>query len=124
MADETWALNERRTSVTKLTPAYYFGVALCLYIVWAFATALGAALNTLIPDPKLFGFDFVFPAVFICLVVGFTQSRHAIPVVLMSALTAVAVKSYFGGTFYIIAGGLAGMSVAAFIRNPATRDTK
>ena len=115
MADETWALNERRASATPLTPAYYFGVALCLYILWACGTALGASLGAYIPDPKLFGFDFVFPAVFICLVIGFAKSWRTVPVILASALVAVAVKSYFGGTVYIIAGGLSGMCVAGFL---------
>lgn len=115
MADETWALNERRAQATTLTPAYYFGVALCLYVIWACGTALGAHLGTLIPDPKIFGFDFVFPAVFICLVVGFAKSWRAVPVILASALIAVIVKTYFGGTTYIIAGGIAGMCVAAFL---------
>lgn len=115
MADETWALNERRANSTPITPAYYFGVALCLYVIWAVSTALGASLGTLIPDPKLFGFDFVFPAVFICLVVGFAKSWRSVPIVLASALVAVSVKLYFGGTLYIIAGGLAGMGVATLL---------
>lgn len=115
MADETWALNEQRAQATQLTPAFYFGVALCLYVIWACGTLLGANLGTLIPDPKVFGFDFVFPAVFICLVVGFAKSWRAVPIILASALVAVAVKSFAGGTSYIIAGGLAGMCVAALL---------
>lgn len=115
MADETWALNEQRAQSAQLTPAFYFGVALCLYVLWACGTALGANLGSLIPDPKLFGFDFVFPAVFICLVVGFAKSWRAAPIILVSAIFAVAAKFYLGGTAYIIAGGLAGMSVAAIL---------
>lgn len=115
MADETWALNERRSQSQKLTPAYYFGVALCLYIIWACGTVLGANLGALIPDPKVFGFDFVFPAVFICLVFGFAKSWHAFPAILASAFVAVVVKACVGGTIYIIAGGLAGMWVASLL---------
>lgn len=121
MADETWALNEQRAQAAKLTPAYYFGVAFCLYVIWACGTALGANLGTLIPDPKVFGFDFVFPAVFICLVVGFAKSWQAVPVILTSALVTVFVKTYFGGTTYIIAGGLAGMCIAALLPEKSDR---
>lgn len=124
MADETWALNEQRATANALTPSFYFGVALCLYILWAIGTALGASLGTFIPDPKLFGFDFVFPAVFICLVIGFAQSWRAAPIIVVSAISALAAKLYLGGTFYIVIGGLAGMVTAAFLpsdeeRNPS-----
>ena len=122
MADETWALNERRASATRLTPAYYFGVALCLYVLWACGTALGAGLGAFIPDPKMFGFDFVFPAVFICLVIGFAKSWQSLPVILASGLAAVAAKLYIGGTIYIIVGGVAGMCVAALLPQSGKRD--
>ena len=115
MADETWALNEKRAAASPLTPYYYFGVALCLYILWAIGTALGAGMGSLIPDPKLFGFDFVFPAVFICLVIGFAKSWHAAPVIIASAAASLIAKLYIGGTSYIIIGGLVGMIVAALL---------
>ena len=115
MADETWALNEQRATASPLKPSYYFGVALCLYVLWAIGTALGAGMGTLIPDPKLFGFDFVFPAVFICLVIGFAKSWHAAPVIVASAAASLIAKLYLGGTSFIIVGGLAGMIVAALL---------
>lgn len=126
MADETWALSEQRAKIGTLTPAYYFGVAFCLYILWAFGTAIGAHLGQLIPDPKVFGFDFVFPAVFICLVVGFSSSWRMLPVIAVSATIAVLTKLIFGGTSFILAGGLAGMVVAALMppeRKDATHKT-
>lgn len=119
MADETWALNEQRASASPLTPSYYFGVALCLYILWAIGTALGASMGSLIPDPNLFGFDFVFPAVFICLVMSFAKSWRAAPVILASAAISLIAKLYLGGTSFIIFGGLAGMIVAAYLPQPA-----
>jgi 4-azaleucine resistance transporter AzlC len=120
MADETWALNEQRATSSPLTPAYYFGVALCLYILWAIGTALGASMGSLIPDPKLFGFDFVFPAVFICLVIGFAKSWHAAPVIIASAAASLLAKNYLGGTSFIIFGGLAGMTIAALLPQSAS----
>ncbi len=123
MADETWALSEQRAKVGPLTPAYYFGVALCLYILWAVGTAIGAHLGQLIPDPKVFGFDFVFPAVFICLVVGFSASWRMLPVIVVSAAVAVLTKMIFGGTFFILTGGLAGMLVATLLPPEAKERT-
>lgn len=120
LTDEAWATVERRALTQPLTPSYYLGAALSLYVTWQLATVTGAVLGSLIPNPERFGLDFAFPATFICLVMGFAKNWRAAPVIGVSALTAILVKQMVGGTWFVIAGGLAGIAVAAML--PAAAD--
>ena len=115
LCDETWALCERRALTEPLTKAYYAGTALTLYSVWLGATIAGAYLGNTLPPPETIGFDFVFPALFLSLVTGFARNRRAIPVILASVAASLLVKTLVSGTFFILAGGLAGMAAAALL---------
>jgi predicted branched-subunit amino acid permease len=113
LADETWATSERRALVQPLTPAFYAGAGLTLYLAWILGTALGTVLGSLVRNPERLGLDFAFPAVFIGLVMGFARSWRAVPVILASAAAALITRQVVGGTWFVIVGGLAGMTVAA-----------
>ncbi len=120
MADETWALNERRAQSQPLTPPYYFGVGLCLYVLWLLGTALGTVVGGYIPRPEVFGLDFIFPTIFIGLVMGFAKNWLAAPVIIGSAIAALLAHHYIGGTSFVILGGMAGMVIAALLP-PSTK---
>lgn len=113
MADETWALNERRAKMRVLTPSYYAGTALCLYVIWFLGSIAGTSFGDRLPPPESIGFDFVFSALFISLITSFARTSRSIPVIAASLGVALIVKSFFGGMAFIIAGGLAGVIAAA-----------
>lgn len=115
MADETWALAERRAFGDQLTPAYYFGVALTLYVLWATSTVAGALVGGLIPEPERYGLDFAFPAIFICLITGFVKNWRAVPVIVASAGVALVLHATVPGMWFVLGGGLAGIMVAALL---------
>src|SRR3546814_2173043 len=64
MADEIWAFALRRGAERPLTPAYYFGLSLPLYLGWIATTTLGAIFGGVLQDPARYGLDFAFTAVF------------------------------------------------------------
>lgn len=113
LADETWALAERQALRSGLTPGYYFGAGLTLYLLWSVGTLAGALLGGLIPDPARYGLDFAFPAIFICLITGFVKDWKALPVILAAGGTALAVHAALPGMWFVLAGGVAGIAVAA-----------
>lgn len=115
LADETWALAERRALQGGLTPAYYFGVGGTLYVLWSVGTLIGAVLGGLIPEPERFGLDFAFPAIFICLITGFIKDWNALPVILAAGGAALAVQALVPGMWFVLAGGIAGIAVAALL---------
>ncbi|SON56259.1 Inner membrane protein YgaZ [Hartmannibacter diazotrophicus] len=113
LADEIWALAEQHATRQRLTPAYYFGLAAPLYGAWVLLTMAGAALGSLIADPRAFGFDFAFTAVFIGLVAGFWKGRGSALVAATSAIVAIAVHTLVEGAWFVVAGALAGVAMAA-----------
>jgi 4-azaleucine resistance transporter AzlC len=114
MADEIWALSMRRAADRALTPAYYFGLGIPLYVNWLFWTALGLVIGGVIRDPSRYGFDFAFTAVFLVLIVGLWRGRTSIPPLVASAAAALAAHAWLPGVWYIVLGGLAGALAGAF----------
>ena len=115
LADEIWALNENRAMHRDITPGFYFGTALGLYVMWLAATIAGTALGETLPAPETIGFDFVFAALFISLVSGFAKTWRALPVIIASMAASLLFKFFIGGTGFIVAGALAGMMAAALL---------
>jgi predicted branched-subunit amino acid permease len=99
--------------------AYYAGLAGPLFAVWPLASLAGGAFGK-VSDPAAYGLDFVFTALFIGLIVGFRSAPAWLPVVLASAAMALITYHLLPPPWYVIAGGLAGVAVAA-LQAPAAR---
>lgn len=113
LADENWALAERRAAHRRITGAYFFGMGAVFWLNWVVWTWAGTVLGPLLGDPRRFGADFAFTAIFIGLIAGFVTGRRAGLVVLVSAATATAAFLAFGSPWHVLAGALAGMAAAA-----------
>ncbi len=118
LADEIWAFAEARAARQRLTPAYYAGLVTLFYLNFAASTVVGAYAGRLIRDPKAFGFDFAFIAIFIGLILGFRRRDGFLATVAASALAATAVHLLYPGPQSIAAGALAGILVAALLAKP------
>ena len=114
LVDPIFALAELRGG-ERPSAAYYFGIAVPLYLNWIAATAIGALFGNLITDPQAIGFDFVVTSYFIFLVVGFRKRPNALPVILASAAGSVLVFLTAGPPWHFAGGAVAGMSVAAML---------
>ena len=93
LTDEAWALAERRALARTVTPAYWFACAAVLPASWIGSSIPGAALGAFLGDPKRFGADFAFTALFIGLVAGFNKGRITAATVAASGGTAALVMS-------------------------------
>jgi 4-azaleucine resistance transporter AzlC len=112
MADEIWAVAEFRAKEALLTPYWYLGVAAPFYLAWVLSGFAGASLGALLGDPVIYGLDFVFPAVFVVLVMGFWKGRETGAILAASAAAAIVAHYYMPGVWYILAGALGGLSAA------------
>jgi 4-azaleucine resistance transporter AzlC len=118
LADEIWAVALRRAAEGRLTPAYYFGQSLPFYVSWIFWSTLGNVVGGAIADPRRYGFDYAFVAVFLVIVFGFwRQSRNFAPI-LASALAALLAWKFLPGVWYIFIGGIAGTAAAVVLAKP------
>lgn len=118
LTDESWALAERRAMLHRVTPAYWFPMALLLPVAWVGGTVFGAWLGSFMGDPRRIGADFAFTALFIGLVAGFWNGRvTAVTVAASGAASALAYVAA-GPPWHVAAGAVAGIA-AAYIAAPA-----
>ncbi len=115
LTDEAWAMLERRALTKPITPSYFLGVGMPLWPNWFFFTGLGAWFGTGIEkgQAERFGLDFAFAAMFIAVVAGFWKGSGTAMILIASSIAAIAGKLMLPGAWYILAGGAAGMLVAA-----------
>jgi 4-azaleucine resistance transporter AzlC len=115
LTDEAWAIAERRALVKPLTLGYFIGVAVPLWPTWFLSSALGAFLGKALGDPTVIGLDFAFAAMFITVLAGFWKGPRTGAVIAASAIAAILGKLFLSGAWYIMLGGLAGVSTAVFL---------
>lgn len=115
MTDESWAFAERKVLAEPLQPAYYFGVAMPMWLVWSSASLAGAMAGRSLGDPAVYGFDFAFSAMFIAILAGFWRGARTGAVLASSAVSAALAKLLVPGAWYIIIGGAVGVIAAALL---------
>jgi 4-azaleucine resistance transporter AzlC len=122
MADENWAFCERRALTQTLTLPYYLGLGLPMVVVWVTSSIIGAMAGQLLGDPKSYGFDFAFSAMFIAILAGFWKGPRTGAVLATSAAVAAVAKLAIGGAWFIVLGGIAGALVAALLHAEAEEE--
>jgi 4-azaleucine resistance transporter AzlC len=112
MADETWALAERRAAERTFTPTYWLGLTGIFYVSWVSFSTIGAVAGSFLGDPKRIGADFAFTALFIGLVAGFWKGKGTAVTVAASAVASAGIYALFGPPWHVAAGALAGIAAA------------
>ncbi len=118
LADENWAIAMRRAAEGKLTPAFYFGQCVLLYVSWLFWSTLGNILGSVVADPSRYGFDYAFVALFLVILRGFCRSRASLLPIAVSAITTLIAWKFLPGVWYIFIGGIAGTTAAILMAKP------
>jgi 4-azaleucine resistance transporter AzlC len=114
LIDPQFAESEREFERSgRVDFAWYLGLALPLFGVWVVVTAIGAMFGKLVPDPYIWGIDFLLPVYFLGLVMGFRKRPLWLPVVLVSGLVSVIAIKLVGSPWHVSIGALAGVAYAA-----------
>lgn len=122
MADENWAMAERRAAKgTQVSLAYWFAAIVPFYLSWVAFSGVGAAAGSFMGDPKALGADFAFTALFIGLVAGFWKGRSTAIVVVAAAAGAALAYRLAGSPWHVLAGAFCGVAAAALtVKESAT----
>ncbi len=112
MADENWALAEKRARTHALTPAYWFGMVVPFVTCWVATSTLGAVIGATLGDPRRFGADFAFTALFIALVAAFWKGRVTFWTVAAAGLASALTYRLIGPPWHVLAGALCGLAAA------------
>ena len=111
--DESWALTMNELHAGNANGAFLLGSGLVMFVAWLAATVVGRFLSAAVSDPARWGLDFAFTAVFVALLVGQWKGKTDVVPWIVAGLVAVLAERFFGGTWYILLGGLAGSVVGA-----------
>lgn len=118
LSDEAWAVAMTRYRNGARDAGIVLGCNLAIVLAWLPAVALGHVLGAAIGDPAALGLDFAFTAVFGAMLFGGYRSRFDLVPWGMSGIVAWFVWWLLPGTWYVIAGGLAGFLVAVLRSGP------
>ena len=119
LVDEAWALSERRVLTEKFSLAYYLTCGFGMWFTWTLSTALGAFLGKSFGDPAALGIDFAFSAMFLGIIAGFWKGPKTAAILAAAGGVAALAKLFVPGAWYILAGGLAGVAMAAALYDEA-----
>ena len=112
MADENWALAESRARTRKLTPAYWFGMAVPFVCNWLLTSTLGSLIGAAFGDPRRIGADFAFTALFIALVASLWRGRVTFWTVAAAGVSSALTYRFIGPPWHVAAGALCGLAAA------------
>jgi 4-azaleucine resistance transporter AzlC len=87
IVDESWALSRKPDG--GYDRRLLIGGGLVLYVCWVGGTAMGALVGDRLGDPKRYGLDAAFPALFLALLVPQVTSRRALAAALAGGAIAL-----------------------------------
>jgi 4-azaleucine resistance transporter AzlC len=123
VADENWAVTIAAHRNGGASPAFLLGGGLLLLTAWSTATLTGNLLGGQIMEPRRWGLDFAFVAVFAALSLSLWQGRGDLLPWLVAAILAVTGEHLLPGKLYIALGGVGGALTAAVIELLRSRHT-
>jgi len=107
IVDESWALSSRGTG--KFEMPVLVGAGLALWIAWVVGTVLGVVGGRALGDPKAFGLDAAFPALFLALVMPQLRTRRALAAAVLGAAIALVLVPISPPGVPIVAAALAAL---------------
>ncbi len=114
LVDPQFAETERRSErFGHVSIAWYFAMALTIYVTWVAEGWLGARFGALVTDPHAYGIDFLLPVYFLGMVMGFKSRPLWLPVVGASAAMSILAHHVVGSPWHVSLGALAGVLLAA-----------
>jgi 4-azaleucine resistance transporter AzlC len=114
--DESFAVAVARRNPPD--PWFYVGSAVAICAAFVGGVAVGLGVGGLVEDPRRYGLDFAFPAVFLALAASQLRRRPDWAVAVSSAVVAVALSLVLPGNWHIVVAGLAVSLVGALALRP------
>lgn len=113
--DESWAITMQRLKTQEISPKFLLGGGVCIFATWFIGTVLGYNLGEFISNPKIFGLDFAFVAIFFALALSMYKGSSDILPWIITSLIAIISSYYIEGNFYIVIASILGSYSAVIL---------
>jgi 4-azaleucine resistance transporter AzlC len=114
--DESFALAVARQNPPD--PWFFLGSVVAVYGAFIAGALVGSLLGGLVHDPRRYGLDFAFPAVFLALVAVQLRRRGDWAVAAGAGLLAVWTAGALPGNWHILIAGLAASVIGSLLMRP------
>jgi len=115
LTDPGWIIAMRYRADGGADAAILIGGGLLFFVFWLAATMAGYLAGSFVPDPRAIALDLVMPVFFVAMLVPLWRGvKRAVPWAVAGAV-ALAVYWLVDGSWYVIAGSLAGTVAGGFI---------
>lgn len=114
VTDESWAVTMNRKE-KDINVFFLLGGGLCIFIVWFLGTLCGYYFAEFISNPKVYGLDFAFLALFIAIVTSMYKSKNDFIIYLFTAIIATILEKIIPNMSYIIVSALLGSFLYVYL---------
>ncbi len=108
MADQNWAISVRAMTAGRHDAAYLFGSGSVMWALWVITTGAGHVMGATMRPPPGHPLFFAALAVFVAIVATMWRGRRDLVPWVVAAGASLLVSRVVDGTWYIVAGALAG----------------
>lgn len=115
LIDEAYGITTRDHLEGRGGHAFYFGVGSSFYLVYVLSTAAGALLGSVLPAPESLGIDFLFPLIFVGLLVPMLKTRMQLIVVGAAVLISLAAGTVVDSGNTIVIATVLGAGLGALL---------
>jgi 4-azaleucine resistance transporter AzlC len=109
-----WLVALRYRAEGGTDPAILLGGGVALWLVWIGSTAAGHLVGSLVSEPGRYGLDLVMPVFFSVLLVPLWRGARAALPWAVAGVVALLFSVFVAGSWYIIAGAIAGSLAAGW----------
>lgn len=111
MADQNWAMSVREMAAGRWDAGFLFGSGAIMWMTWVAGTAVGHVMGATMRPPPGHPLFFTALAVFVAIAAAMWRGRRDLLPWIVAAVVSVVVSKLVQGTWYIVAGAVAGAAV-------------
>jgi 4-azaleucine resistance transporter AzlC len=116
VTDESWAITMKNMKEKDITIYFLLGGSLCIFLSWILGTSIGYFFAQLIIEPKYYGLDFAFYAMFIAILTTMYKSKNDFLTFFVTALIAIILEKLLGNSIYILISAMLGSFFSLVIK--------
>lgn len=115
LVDESYGIATRDHLDGRGGAAFYMGAGFSFYIVFLLSTVAGVAVGSAVPDTERIGLDFVFPLMFVALIVPLLRSKRHVLVAGSAGVIALCLGQVAGGGVTVLLTTLVAAAFGAWL---------